>query len=75
METQDGDVNVFVPEVAKFHVILHTDDGVLYSDFPLQGTSNGSNETIDKDVNGGGGTLVIRTHHGATRVLRLAPQA
>ncbi|MBV8639452.1 MAG: hypothetical protein JO322_15350, partial [Candidatus Eremiobacteraeota bacterium] len=71
-----GDVTVFVPEIAKFHVRLHTDDGTIFTDFGLHGTSVGNNETIDAPVNGGGSYGVdIESHRGTVRLLRLTPQA
>lgn len=71
-----GDVNVYVPEIAKFHVHMHTDNGTLFTDFPLRGTANGTSETIDENVNGGAAFgLDITTHNGTVRLLRLAPQA
>jgi hypothetical protein len=74
--SDDGDVTVYVPEIAKFHAHLHTDNGTLFTDFNLTGTSSGSNETIDSPVNGGGAMeIFISTKHGAARLLRLAPQA
>lgn len=74
--TDEGDVTVYVPEVAKFHAHLHTDNGTLFTDFNLTGTSVGANETIDAPVNGGGSMGIdIETKHGTARLLRLAPQA
>ena len=71
-----GDVTVFVPEIAKFHARLHTDDGTIFTDFGLRGTSSGNNETIDAPVNGGGAFGVdIESHRGTVRLLRLTPQA
>ena len=71
-----GDVTVFIPEVAKFHARLHTDNGTIFTDFGLRGTSVGSNETIDAPVNGASTYGVdIEAHHGTVRLLRLAPQA
>ena len=71
-----GDVTVYVPEIAKFHARLHTDDGTIFTDFGLRGTSRGSNETIDAPVNGGSGFGVdIEARHGTVRLLRLTPQA
>jgi hypothetical protein len=71
-----GDVNVYVPEIAKFHVHMHTDNGTLFTDFGLRGTANGSSETIDEDVNGGSSFGIdIESHAGTVRLLRLAPQA
>jgi hypothetical protein len=72
----DGDVTVYVRETAAFHALMHTDDGVLFTDFPLRGTSHGYNETIDAPVNGGGPFgLDLESHRGAVRLLRLTPQA
>lgn len=74
--SDDGDITVYVPEIAKFRAHLHTDNGTLFTDFNLTGTSTGSNETIDAPVNGGGAMGIdIETKHGAARLLRLAPQA
>lgn len=73
---QNGDVNVYVPESAKFHVRMHTDNGTLFTDFPLRGTAAGTSETIDEDVNGGAAFGIdIESHNGTVRLLRLAPQA
>ena len=74
--SRSGDVNVYVPETAKFHVRMHTDDGTLFTDFGLTGSANGTSETIDANVNGGSTYgLDIVSHHGTVRLLRLAPQA
>lgn len=71
-----GDVNVYVPEIAKFHVHMHTGNGTLFTDFPLRGTANGTSETIDEDVNGGSAFGIdIESQSGTVRLLRLAPQA
>jgi hypothetical protein len=72
----NGDVTVYVRETAAFHARLHTDDGVLFTDFNLRGTSQGSNETIDAPVNGGSASGIdLESHKGAVRLLRLTPQA
>ncbi len=72
----NGDIEVYIPEIAKFHVHMHTDDGTLFSDFGLKGTSQGASETIDANVNGGGSHGVdIEAKRGTIRLLRLAPQA
>jgi len=71
-----GDVNVYVPEIAKFHVHMHTDVGTLFTDFGLHGSANGTSETIDADVNGGSSFGIdIEARTGTVRLLRLAPQA
>ena len=70
-----GDVEVRISAKASFNAHLHTDSGTLYTDFGLRGTSNGSAETIDGSVNGGGGHGIdIRTSSGAVRLLKLQPQ-
>jgi hypothetical protein len=71
-----GDVVVYIIEKAKFHVHLHTDDGILFSDFGLTGQHAGTSETIDSDVNGGGSHGIdIEVKKGNIRLLRLTPQA
>lgn len=71
-----GDAEVWVNETAKFHVRLHTDNGMLFTDFNLRGTSEGRSETIDGDINGGGPRSIdIETQAGAIRLLKLHPQA
>jgi len=74
--TQSGDIEVWVNENAKFHVRMHTANGTLFSDFNLRGSSSGSNETIDSDVNGGAAQSIdIETNAGAIRLLKLHPEA
>jgi hypothetical protein len=73
---QTGDVTVYIPETAAFQARLHTDDGTLFTDFGLTGTSQGSKETIDAPVNGGGAFGVdLESGRGTVRLLRLTPQA
>ncbi len=70
-----GDVEVWIVAKAAFSVHLHTDNGVLFTDFGLRGTSKGSAETIDGAVNGGSGQRIdVETGAGAIRLLRLEPQ-
>ncbi len=70
-----GDVDLSIEENAAFHVHLHTDDGTIFTDFDLRGTSSGRSETIDGSVNGGGASGVdVECRRGAIRLLRLAPQ-
>jgi hypothetical protein len=74
--SRNGDVTVYVPETASFNVRMHTDDGTLFTDFGLTGTSKGSNETIESPVNGGGPSgLDLESQRGTVRLLRLTPQA
>jgi Putative adhesin len=74
--TESGDIEVWVNENAKFHVRMHTDNGTLFSDFDLRGSSAGTAETIDTDVNGGGPQSIdIESKAGAIRLLKLHPEA
>jgi DUF4097 and DUF4098 domain-containing protein YvlB len=73
---QNGDVTVYVPQTAAFHAHLHTDDGTLFTDFDLRGTSQGNSETIDAPVNNGSSFgLDLESKRGTVRLLRLTPQA
>lgn len=73
--TQRGDVELWISTKASFTVHLHTDNGTLFTDFGLQGTSSGSAETIDGSVNGGGPQRIeVESKSGAIRLLRLQPQ-
>lgn len=73
--TQRGDIVLRVIGKAPFDVRLHTDDGTLFTDFGLRGTSQGRSETINGEVNGGGPQSIdVETRAGAIRLLRLQPQ-
>jgi hypothetical protein len=73
--TRHGNVDLKVSAKAAFGVHLHTDDGGLFTEFGLRGTSSGSAESIDGAVNGGSARRVdVQTVTGAIRLLRLAPQ-
>ena len=75
-ESQHGDIAISVEDTASFRVHMHTDDGTLFTDFNLRGTSNGGSETIDGAVNGGGPHAIdIETVRGSIRLLRLHAQA
>jgi hypothetical protein len=72
----DGDMEIYIAATAKFRVHMHTDDGTLFTDFGLRGTSQGTSETIDGIINGGTTQNVdIEAKRGTIRLLRLAPQA
>jgi hypothetical protein len=74
--TITGDIEIWVNENAKFHVRMHTENGTLFSDFALSGSAAGNSETIDSDVNGGGGQNIdIESNAGAIRLLKLHPEA
>ncbi len=73
--TRHGDIQVWISAKAAFAVRLHTGNGVLFTDFGLRGTSKGSSETIEGNVNGGAAQRVdIETSAGSIRLLRLQPQ-
>lgn len=73
--TQRGDVVLRIPAAASFGVRLHTDDGTLFTDFGLRGTSQGKSETIEGNVNGASDRRIdVETGAGAIRLLRLQPQ-
>jgi Putative adhesin len=73
--TRSGNIEVWVIAKAAFNVHLHTDDGSLFTDFGLRGTSQGRSETIMGSVNGGGGHGIdVEASTGTIRLLRLTPQ-
>jgi hypothetical protein len=73
--TRHGDVELSIVAKAAFGVHLHTDNGVLFTDFGLRGASQGTAETIDGSVNGGSAARIdVETSQGAIRLLRLQPQ-
>jgi hypothetical protein len=70
-----GNVEVWINATAKARVHLHTDNGSIFTDFPLKGTSRGTSETIDGTINGGADRAVdVEIHAGIVRVLQLKPQ-
>jgi Putative adhesin len=75
--TGTGDIEVWINETAKFTAHLHTDQGTLFTDFGLTGTSKGASETIDAPVNGGDPSrrIDIETTGGTIRLLKLHPEA
>jgi hypothetical protein len=74
--TRRGNIELWINENAAFGVRLHTDRGTLFTDFDLRGTSQGTAETIDGRVNGGGSHAIdVETSEGTIRLLRLHPQA
>lgn len=73
--SDDGNVEVYVNENAKTRIRMHTDDGTVFSDFNITGTSSGTGETIDASVNGGGPRAIdVEVKHGDIRVMQLKPQ-
>jgi hypothetical protein len=73
--TRRGDIELWVVAPAAFDVHLHTDDGLLFTDFGLRGTSSGRAETIEGRVNAGSSRRIdVEDAAGAIRLLRLQPQ-
>jgi hypothetical protein len=73
--SDNGNIELYVNENAKAHVRLHTDDGTVFSDFNLRGTSSGNSETIDAVINGGGPRSVdVEVKTGSIRLMQLKPQ-
>ncbi|MDP9016883.1 MAG: DUF4097 domain-containing protein [Candidatus Eremiobacteraeota bacterium] len=72
---QHGDVEVYVPATADARVDLHTDHGIIFTDFDLRGKARGDSETIVGNI-GKGGThgVIVRVKTGNVRLLRLVPQ-
>ena len=73
-----GNVELYVNATAKTHIRMHTDNGTIFTDFPpapLKGTSHGTNETLEGEINGGGPRSIdVEVHNGIIRVLELKPQ-
>jgi hypothetical protein len=73
--TVRGNVELYVNENAKARVRLHTDNGNVFSDFPLKGSSQGQSETIDSTINGGGPRSIdVEVKTGSIRLMQLKPQ-
>ncbi len=71
----NGNIELYVNEHAAAHVRMHTDNGTVFSDFNLRGTSQGTSETIDTVINGGGPRSIdVEVHNGSIRLMQLKPQ-
>jgi phage gp45-like len=54
---------------------MHTDDGTVFTDFPLRGTASGTSETIVGNVGDKNSHAIdIQAHDGSIRLLQLKPQ-
>jgi DUF4097 and DUF4098 domain-containing protein YvlB len=76
LQSNFGDVTVYLPEGSQFHAELKTDFGRVHSDFPV--TSGGSGSTqLAGDVGSGGPSLAASTNSGNVeiRILTGAPAA
>lgn len=70
-----GDIDIWIVENARFHAHLHTDNGTIFTDFTLRGSSRGASETIDAAVNGSASRGIdVESRKGSIRLLRLVPQ-
>lgn len=73
--TDTGNVTIWVNATVSAHVHLHTDRGTIFTDFPLRGTSKGSNETIDGWIGGPANRGIdVEVHDGSIRMLQLKRQ-
>jgi hypothetical protein len=73
--TQHGNVELYVNENAKAQVRLHTENGNVFSDFPIKGSSHGTSETIVSSINGGGPRSIdVEVKAGSIRLMQLKPQ-
>lgn len=70
-----GDVEVYVPATANARVDLHTEHGIIFTDFDLHGKAHSDSESIVGKI-GAGGThsVIVRVGIGNIRLLRLVPQ-
>lgn len=74
-QSDQGDVEVWLPANANASVDLHTDRGTVFTDFDLRGSASGQSETIVGQLGSGGDrSLVIRAKNGNVRLLKLVPQ-
>jgi hypothetical protein len=73
--TPRGSIDLSVNENDRFHALLTTLDGTIFTDFNLRGGAKGTEERIASLVNGGSPYgIAARTGKGPIRLLRLAPQ-
>ena len=72
---ETGNIELYVNENARARVHLHTDNGNVFSDFDLRGTSHGTSETIDSTINNGGPRSIdVDVKTGSIRLMQLKPQ-
>ena len=74
--TQRGDITLSISPKVACSVHMHTGDGTLFTDFGLSGAADGTAETIDGVLGGGGPARIdVEAVRGSIRLLRLQPQA
>lgn len=64
----NGSVNVQLPRDARLSVDAATTNGRVHSDFDLAGGDSRRKNRLTGDINGGGGTLRIRTTNGSVHI-------
>ncbi len=69
VDNQNGNVNVTLPEKARFTVNAETSDGDTHSDFDRSDT-HGSRGVLSGPVNGGGNPVRLNTSHGDINISR-----
>jgi DUF4097 and DUF4098 domain-containing protein YvlB len=71
VETGDGHVTLRLPDNFAAELDAHTGDGKITVDFPMTVQGAFRSSEFRGKLNGGGGTLVVRTGDGPIRVSRL----
>lgn len=69
VDNQNGNVNVTLPERAKFNLTAETSDGDAHSDFSGSDT-HGGRGILSGAVNGGGVAIRLNTSHGDINISR-----
>jgi Putative adhesin len=67
-ETTNGGITVRLPRDARLSVDASTTNGRVQSDFEVPGAAKGK-RSLEGDINGGGGRLVLSTTNGSIEIL------
>jgi DUF4097 and DUF4098 domain-containing protein YvlB len=76
VENRNGDIQIFLPDKAAFHLDARTRDGEVQSDFEQLQVNNSGNETTATGTIGNGGPqLVVTNEHGTIELRKRAAVA
>ena len=76
VENRNGDIQIFLPDKAAFHLDARTRDGEVQSDFEQFQVNNSGNETTATGTIGNGGPqLVVTNEHGTIELRKRAAVA